>query len=58
MKNEEGRYLFMDVSSCDVSNNTDPKDLDPEDLNKKGTVNYYLAPSPHLKTWKTLVMLF
>ena len=35
----------MDVRSCDVSNN-----LDPKDPNKRGTDNYYLAPSlshPH-----------
>ena len=38
MKNEQGRYLSMDVPSCDVSNN-----LDPEDLEERGTVNYYLV---------------
>ena len=36
----------MDVSSCDVSNNLDHEDLDPKDPDEKGTVNYYLAPSP------------
>ena len=41
MKNEQQRYLFVDVSSCDVSNN-----LDPEDTDERGTVNYYLEPSP------------
>ena len=34
----------MDVSSCDVSNN-----LELEDLNERGTVNYYLAPSPQFE---------
>ena len=33
MENEQGRYVFMDVPSCDVSNNLDPKDPD-----KMGTV--------------------
>ena len=32
--------IFVDASSCDVSNHLDPKD--PDD---RGTVNYYLAPS-------------
>ena len=36
----------MDVPSCDVSNNSYPKDLDPKDPNERGTINYYLAPSP------------
>ena len=36
----------MDVPSCDVSNNPDPKDLDLEDPDESGTINYYLAPSP------------
>ena len=41
VENEKEIYLFMDVPSCDISNNPDPKDLD-----EKGTINYYLAPSP------------
>ena len=41
MENEQGRYLFVDVSSCDASNN-----LDPKDLYERGTINYYLAPLP------------
>ena len=41
MENEQGRYIYVDVPSCDVSNNPNPKDLD-----ERGTVNYYLAPSP------------
>ena len=41
MQNEQGRYLSMDVRSYDISNNPDP-----EDPNEKGTINYYLAPSP------------
>ena len=40
VENEQGIYLSMDVSSCDISNNPYPKDLD-----EKGTINYYL-PSP------------
>ena len=61
MENEQGRYVSVDVPSCDVSNNLDPKDPDLEDPNERGTIKYYLAPSVHhlnLKMWKTLVMLF
>ena len=39
MENEQERYLFVDVPSCDASNNPFP-----EDLEERGTVNYYLAP--------------
>ena len=39
MENEQGRYIFRDVQSCDVSNN--PK---PEDPDKRGIVKYYLTP--------------
>ena len=39
----------MDVPSCDVSNNPDPKDLGPEDPNERGTINYYLAPLPRFE---------
>ena len=39
----------MDVPSCDVSNNLDPKDRDPEDPNERATANYYLAPSPQFE---------
>ena len=39
----------MDVPSCDVSNNPDPEDLDPDDPNDRGTVKYFLAPSPELE---------
>ena len=46
MENEQGRYLFVDVSSCDVSNNPDPEDFDHEDPYERGTINYYLEPSP------------
>ena len=42
----------MDVPSYDVSNNPDPEDLDPKDLNKRGTVNYYLAASPQFENVK------
>ena len=28
MENVQGRYIFMDMPSCDVSNNSDPEDLD------------------------------
>ena len=34
----------MDVLSCDVSNNLDPKDPD-----ERGTINYYLASSPQFE---------
>ena len=37
------------MPSCDVSNNPDPEDLDYEDLDERGTVNYYLAPSPQFE---------
>ena len=49
MENEQGRYLSVDVLSCDVSNNSDLEDLDPEDLDERGTVNYYLALSPRFE---------
>ena len=49
MENEQGRYLFVDVPSYDVSNNTNPKDLDPKDPDGRGTVNYYLASSPQFE---------
>ena len=38
MENEQGRYISMDVPSCDVSNNPDPEDPD-----ERGTVNYYFG---------------
>ena len=44
MENELGRYLFVDVPSFDVSNNPDIEDLD-----KRGTVNCYLALSPQFE---------
>ena len=31
MENVQGRYVSMDVLSCDVSNNTNPEDPDLED---------------------------
>ena len=34
----------MDVPSCDVSNNPDPQDLE-----ERGTINYYLAQSPQFE---------
>ena len=37
----------IDVPSCNVSNNQNPDNLDPED--ERGTVNYYLAPSPQFE---------
>ena len=49
MENEQGRYLFVDVRSCDVSNNQDPEDLDPEHPDERGTINYYLAPLPQFE---------
>ena len=44
VENEQGRYVSVDVPSCDVSNN-----LDPEDLDEKGTIKYYLATSPQFE---------
>ena len=49
MENEQMRYLSMDVPSCDVPNNPDPKDLNLEDPDERGTVNYYLTPSPQFE---------
>ena len=40
LKNEQGIYVFMDASSCDVSNNPDVEDLD-----ESSPVQYHLAPS-------------
>ena len=37
----------MDVPSCDVSNNPELEDPD-----ERGTINYYLAPSPQFKNVK------
>ena len=31
MENEQGRYLYVNVLSCDVANNPNPEDLDVED---------------------------
>ena len=42
----------MDVLSCNVSNNLDPKDLNPNDPYERGTVNYYLPPSPRFENTK------
>ena len=47
MENEQGRYLYMDVPSCNVSNN--PNSEDPDE---RGTVNYYLATSPQFENVK------
>ena len=41
IENEQGRYVSVDEPSCDVSNNPYP-----EDTEERGTVKYYLAPSP------------
>ena len=54
MEKRQGRYLSVNVPSCDVSNNQDPKDLDPEDLDpedpdERGIINYYVAPSPQFE---------
>ena len=49
MEKEQGRYLYVDVPSCDFSNNPDPEDLDPEDPNKRGIFNYYLPLSPQFE---------
>ena len=39
----------MNVPSCDVLNNLNPKDSDPKDPDERGTVKYYLAPSPQFE---------
>ena len=39
----------MDMPSCDVSNNPNSEDPDPEDPNKRETINYYLALSPQFE---------
>ena len=44
----------MDVSSFDVSDNPYPENLDPEDPNDRGTVNYYLAPSSRFENVKNI----
>ena len=49
INNEQGRHVYMDVPSCDVSNNPDFEDPNPEDPSEKGTVNYYLALSPQFE---------
>ena len=49
MRYEQGRYLFVDAPSCDVSNNSNPEDLDLEDPNERGIVKYYLVPSPQFE---------
>ena len=43
--NEQGRYVSIDVPSCNVSNNPNYEDLGLEDPDERGTVNYYLVPS-------------
>ena len=48
MENEQGRYVSLDVPSCDVLNNQNPKDL-----NERGIVKYYLAPSPQFENVET-----
>ena len=45
MENEQERNISMDVLNRDLSNNPEPEDLDHEDPDERGTVNYYLAPS-------------
>ena len=47
MENEQGICLSMDVPCCDVSNNPFPEDPD-----ERGTINYYLAPSPQFENMK------
>ena len=53
IENEQGRYVSVDVPSCDISNNPNLEDLD-----ERGTVKYYLVHHLSLKMWKPLVMLF
>ena len=45
MENEQGRYVSVDVTSCDVSNN-----LDLEDPKESPPVMYHLAPLPRFET--------
>ena len=47
MENEQGRYVSVDVPSCDDSNNPDPRDLD-----ERGAVKYYLAQSTQFENVK------
>ena len=49
METEQGRYLSVDVSSCDVSHNPNHEDAD-----ERGIVNYYLAPSPQFENVENL----
>ena len=44
MENEQGRYLCVDMPSCDVLNNPNVEDLYPKDPDEMGIVDYYLAP--------------
>ena len=44
IENEQGRYVSVDVPSCNVSNNPFP-----EDLKERKTVKYYLPPSPQFE---------
>ena len=53
MENEQGRYVYVDEPSCDVSNN--PSSEDPKE---REIVKYYLPHHLGLKMWKTLVILF
>ena len=49
MENEQGIYVFVDVASCDVSNN-----LDDEDPDEACPIQYHLAPSPQFENVKNL----
>ena len=44
MKNEQKRYLYVHVLSCDVLNIPTS-----EDLEERGTINYYLVSSPQFE---------
>ena len=44
LENEQGIYVFVDATTCDVSNNPDDEDLD-----ESSPVQYHLAPSPQFE---------
>ena len=44
LENEQGVYVSVDATSCDVSNNPDTEDLD-----ESSPVQYHLVPSPQFE---------
>ena len=49
LENEQGIYVFVDVTTCDVSNNPDDEDLD-----ESSPIRYHLAPSPQFENVENL----